>query len=100
MRTIAIITLACAGLALGACSRDTTEDLQANVEQAGTEIKEGAQAVVNDPDVREAGTALKEAAKDGGSALKQVASAAGDAAGDSAAKNESDAEAQDAQRPN
>ena len=100
MRSIAIITLACSGLALAACSRDTTEDLQANVEQAGVEIKEGAQAIVNDPDVKEAGTALKEAAKDGGTALKEVAGAAGDAAGDSAAENENDAEAQDAQQPN
>jgi predicted small secreted protein len=87
MRHIAIITLAAMGLTLGACSRDTAEDIEQNVEQAGTEIKEGAQAIVSDPDVKEAGSALKEAAKDGGEAIKDVAGEMRDAARDDKATN-------------
>ena len=90
MRRIIIVTLAAAGLALGACSRDTAEDIGENVEQAGSEIKEGAQDIINDPDVKEAGTALKEAAKDGGSALKDVATEAGNAARDARTDNEAE----------
>jgi predicted small secreted protein len=90
MRRIVLVTLAAAGLALGACSRDTTKDVEQNVEQAGSEIKEGAQDVINDPDVREAGGALKQAVKDGGTALKDVAVEAGDAVRDAKAENDAE----------
>ncbi len=95
MRRIAIITLAAFGLTVAACSRDTAQDIEKNVEQAGTEIKEGAKSIVDDPDVKEAGSALKEAAKDGGEAIKDVAGEVRDAAREARAQNDAEVPAKD-----
>ena len=44
------------------------------------EVSAATSAIVKDPDVREAGAALGEAAKDGGAAISKAASAAAEAA--------------------
>jgi hypothetical protein len=76
MKSIALMMFAAAALTLGAC-KDKASDLQNNVEKVGADIKD---RVGSDPDVKEAGQALKKATKDGGKAIKQVAASAKDAA--------------------
>jgi len=73
MKSITLVALA-ATLALGAC-KEKASDLQNNVEKAGVDIKN---RVGSDPDVKEAGQALKNAAKDSGKGIKKVVAAAKD----------------------
>lgn len=74
MKSTTLVALTAAALALSAC-KDKAADLQNNVEKAGADIK---QTVSQDTDVKEAGQALKNAAKDGGKGIKQVVAAAKD----------------------
>ena len=78
MKTTILVSLAAAALALGAC-KEKAGDLQNNVEKVGADIKD---RVGEDSDVKEAGDALKKAAKDGGKGIKQVVEAAKDSADD------------------
>jgi hypothetical protein len=74
MKTAILVSLLAATLALAACE-DKASDLQNNVEKVGADIK---QTVGQDTDVKEAGAALKNAAKDGGKGIKEVVAAAKD----------------------
>ena len=74
MKSTALVTLATAALGLSAC-KDKASDLQNNVEKVGADIKD---RVGSDTDVKEAGQALKKAAKDGGKGVKKVVEAAKD----------------------
>ncbi|MGE5500536.1 MAG: hypothetical protein ACM3W4_01265 [Ignavibacteriales bacterium] len=76
MKSMTLVALAAAALALGAC-KDKASDLQNNVEKASADIKD---RVSQDTDVKEAGQALKNAAKDSGKGVKAVVAAAKDAA--------------------
>ena len=76
MKPTILVALVVAALTLGAC-KDKASDLQNNVEKAGADIKA---RVSGDSDVKEAGQALKNAAKDGGKGVKKVVEAAKDAA--------------------
>ena len=78
MKTIAVATLAGLVVALGACSRDRASDLQDNVERVSGDMKD---KVAGDPDVKEAGQALKNVARDSGAGVKKVVEAARDRAG-------------------
>lgn len=84
MRTLLITTAAVAALALGACTReeaaDTGNETEAaaadagnDAEAAAAKIGEGAKDLVNSPEVKEAGSELKEAAGD----VAQMAKEAG-----------------------
>src|SRR5690242_10933084 len=72
MKSITLVALAAAALALGAC-KDKTGDLQHNVDKATADIKT---KVAGDKDVKEAGQALKNAVKDNGKGVKEVVAAA------------------------
>lgn len=81
MKTTIVVTLAVAVLGLGAC-KDKASDLQNNVEKASADLKN---RVSEDTDIKEAGQALKNAAKDGGKGVKQVVEAAKDRTDDNQA---------------
>jgi hypothetical protein len=76
MKPTILVALSVAALTLGAC-KDKASDLQNNVEKAGANLKA---RVGGDSDVKEAGQALKNAARDGGKGVKKVVEAAKDAA--------------------
>jgi len=76
MKSMTLVALAAAALALGAC-KDKASDLQNNVEKAGADIKT---RVTEDKDIKEAGQALKNAVKDNGKGVKEVVAAAKDRA--------------------
>jgi predicted small secreted protein len=80
MKTTILVTFAVAVLGVSAC-KDKASDLQNNVEKASADLKS---RVAEDPDIQEAGQALKNAAKDGGKGVKQVVEAAKDQADDNA----------------
>lgn len=67
---------------IGSAASNLATDFQEGAKDAAAEVSSAADAIGSDPDVREAGAALGDAAKDGGRALGQVAGAAIDAARD------------------
>jgi hypothetical protein len=79
MKPTILVTLAVAVLSISAC-KEKASDLQNNVEKAGADIKT---RVGQDTDVKEAGQALKNAAKDRGKGIKQAVAAARDRPDDS-----------------
>ena len=83
---IAIILALAGGLATTACSRERAAQVSEGAQAAAGHIKDAAATIKSDPDVQEAGTAIKESVAEDGQAAKQVALAAGDAAKDAAAK--------------
>jgi hypothetical protein len=70
---------------LGACSREDATQIKEGAQAAAGEVKQAATDIKNDPDVKEAGAAMKDAAKDAGAEIKSAARDAGDAAKDAGA---------------
>jgi hypothetical protein len=57
MRKILIVSLAAAGLALGACSREDRTQVGEGAAAVGGEVKEAAHEIAANPEVKEAGAA-------------------------------------------
>lgn len=80
MRSIMLLTAAgLAALSLAACSDEHATQIKEGAKAAGSEIKQAATEIKNDPDVKEAGTALKESTKETAAELKVAAGDALDA---------------------
>jgi hypothetical protein len=87
MRSITLIAAAgLAALSLAACSDEHATQIKEGAKAAGSEIKQAATDIKNDPDVKEAGTALKESTKDAAADAKLAAGEAVDKAQEAGAK--------------
>ena len=87
MRSIALIAAAgLAALSLSACSDEHASKIKEGAKAAGADIKQAAVDIKNDPDVKEAGTALKESTKEAAAQAKVAAGEAVDKAQEAGAK--------------
>lgn len=87
MRSITLISAAgLAALSLAACSQEHATEIKEGAKAAGSEIKQAATDIKNDPDVKEAGTALKESTEEAAAEAKQAAGEAVDATKEAGAK--------------
>ena len=87
MRSITLLVAAgLAVLSLAACSDKHATEIKEGAQAAGADIKDAAKSISNDPDVREAGTALKESSKEAAADLKVAAGKAVDKAQEVGAK--------------
>jgi hypothetical protein len=87
MRSIALIAAAgLAALSMTACSDEHAAKIKDGAKAAGSEIKQAAVDIKNDPDVKEAGTALKESTQEAAADAKVAASEALDKAQEAGAK--------------
>jgi hypothetical protein len=94
MRTIILAAAATAALALTACSPSDRQDLKEGADAAGSEIKDAAQDIATDPDVKEAGAAIKNAGAEAADAVKDTAAEAQEGLSDAAREDKADAEAE------
>lgn len=92
MRKLAIITVAIAGLTLAACSREDRAEIGEGAKAAGSEVKEAATDIANDPDVKEAGAAIGEAGKEAAGAVKEAAGEVQEGVADASAEARQEAE--------
>jgi flagellar motor protein MotB len=87
MRSMTLIAAAgLAALSLAACSDEHATQIKEGAKAAGSEIKQAATDIKNDPDVKEAGTALKESTKEAAAEAKVAAGEAVDATKEAGAK--------------
>jgi hypothetical protein len=87
MRPLALFAVAgLAALSLAACSDEHATQIKEGAKAAGGEIKQAATDIKNDPDVREAGTALKESTEEAAADAKVAAGKAVDKAQEAGAK--------------
>ena len=73
MRKLIIVTIAVAGLALGACSKQDRQDVGEGAAAAGGEVQEAAHEIATDPDVKEAGAAIGDAGAVAADAVRDTA---------------------------
>ncbi|MDO9338601.1 MAG: cell surface protein [Caulobacteraceae bacterium] len=73
MRILALAAVAALGLTLAACDSQDRADLKEGANAAGAEVKEAAHDIANDPDVKEAGAAIKEVGAEAADAVKDTA---------------------------
>ncbi|MDB5468845.1 MAG: cell surface protein [Caulobacter sp.] len=73
MRSLILAAAAISALSLGACSPGDRAEVKEGAAAAGTEVKEAAHDIANDPDVKEAGAAIKEAGAEAADAVKDTA---------------------------
>ncbi len=92
MRTIIIVSLAVAGLALGACSKEDRAQVGEGAAAAGGEIKEAAHEIAADPDVKEAGAAIGNAGAEAADAVKDTAADVQEGVADASADAKREAE--------
>jgi hypothetical protein len=93
MRSFILVAAAVAGLSLAACTKSDEADIKQGAKSAGAEIKDAAHDIANDPDVKEAGAAVKNAGAKAADAVKDTAAEAQESLADSAARDKSEAEA-------
>jgi hypothetical protein len=74
MRHIIIITLAAAGLSLAACSKEDQKQVNEGAAVAADKTVDAAKDIASDPEVKQAGAAVADAAKDDAMAVKDVVS--------------------------
>ncbi|CAN7362270.1 cell surface protein [Caulobacter sp. LjRoot300] len=87
MRSIALIAVAgLAAVSLAACSDKHATQIKEGAKAAGSEIKQAATDIKNDPDVKQAGTALKESTEEAAADAKVAAGQAVDKAQEAGAK--------------
>ena len=87
MRSITLIAVAgLAALSLAACSDEHATQIKEGAKAAGSEIKQAATDIKNDPDVKEAGTALKESTEEAAADAKVAAGEAVDKVQEAGAK--------------
>lgn len=94
MRKLVIVTLAAAGLALGACSKEDRADVGEGAAAVGGEVKEAAREIAADPDVKEAGAAIGNAGAEAADAVKDTAADVQDGVADASADAKREAEEQ------
>ena len=81
MRSITLFAVAgLAALSLAACSDEHATQIKEGAKAAGSEIKQAATDIKNDPDVKQAGTALKESTEEAAADAKVAAGKAVDKA--------------------
>ncbi len=98
MRRIILISLTVAGLglstvSLAACSKEDQKQVNEGASAAATKIGDTAKDIANDPDVKQAGSAIAGAAKDDAVAVKDAVGDAADKTSDAASKAAADAKA-------
>jgi hypothetical protein len=87
MRSIALFAVAgLSALSLAACSDEHATQIKEGAKAAGSEIKQAATDIKNDPDVKQAGTALKESTEEAAADAKVAAGKAVDKAQEVGAK--------------
>lgn len=94
MRKIIIVSLAAAGLALGACSKEDRTQVGEGAAAAGGEIKEAAHEIAANPDVKEAGAAIGNAGAEAADAVKDTAGDVQEGVADASADAKREAEEQ------
>lgn len=102
MKRIILIGLAIAGLGVTACSKENQKQVNEGASVAADKTADAAKDIVSDPQVKEAGAAIADAAKDDAAAVKDVVSDAAaktsdaaDKAGDKIQTKADDAKAKD-----
>lgn len=91
MRSLALVALAAVGLTLAACDSQDRAELKEGAQAAGAEVKEAASDIANDPDVKEAGAAIKEAGAEAADAVKDTAANAQEDLSKSSAEDKAEA---------
>ncbi len=87
MRSIALFAAAgLSALSLAACSDEHATQIKEGAKAAGSEIKQAATDIKNDPDVKQAGTALRESTEEAAADAKVAAGKAVDKAQEVGAK--------------
>lgn len=94
MRTIALALAAVGAFSLAACDAADRAELKEGAKAAGAEVKEAAHDIANDPDVKEAGAAIKEVGADAADAVKDTAANAQADLADAAAEDKAEAAAE------
>lgn len=94
MRKLVIVTIAVAGLALGACSKQDRQEVGEGAAAAGGEVKEAAHEIATDPDVKEAGAAIGNAGEEAAGAVKDAAGQVQEGVADASADARREAEEQ------
>lgn len=94
MRKLIIVTIAAAGLALGACSKEDRTEVGEGAAAVGGEVKEAAGEIADNPDVKEAGAAIGEAGAEAADAVKDAAGQVQDGVADASADAKREAEEQ------
>ena len=91
MRILALVAVAAIGLSLAACDKEDRAELKEGAAAAGAEVKEAASDIANDPDVKEAGAAIKEAGAEAADAVKDTAANAQEDLAESSQKDKAEA---------
>ncbi len=91
MRILALAAVAALGLSLAACDSQDRAELKEGAKAAGTEVKEAASDIANDPDVKEAGAAIKDAGAEAADAVKDTAANAQEELARSSEKDKAEA---------
>lgn len=86
MRSILFVAGCAVALTLGACSQEHADKVKDGAKAAAADVKDAAHTIANDPDVKEAGTAIKEASRETAAELKAAAGDAKDKAQELGAK--------------
>ncbi len=73
MHKLIIVSIAALGLALGACSKEDRTQVGEGAAAVGGEMKEAAQEIAANPDVKEAGAAIGDAGAVAADAVKDTA---------------------------
>jgi len=94
MRKLIIVSIAAAGLALGACSKQDRQEVGEGAAAASGEIKEAAHEIAADPDVKEAGAAIGDAGAVAADAVKATAGQVQEGVADASADAKREAEEQ------
>jgi gas vesicle protein len=93
-KLIIVAVLAAAGLSAAACSREDRTDIKEGAVATGEEIKEAADDIVDNPEVKEAGAAVANAGEEAAGAVKEAAADVQDGVAD--ASDEAQREADEA----
>lgn len=94
MRKLVIVTIAAAGLALGACSKQDRQEVGEGAAAVGGEVKEAAGEIASDPDVKEAGAAIGDAGAEAADVVKDTAGEVQEGVADATAEVRREAEEQ------
>lgn len=96
MRPLILAALAVGALSLAACDQSDRHELKQGAQAAGADIKDAAKEIANDPDVKEAGAAIKATGAKAADAVKDTAANAQEDLARSANKDKSEAQSQKA----
>ena len=94
MRKLVIVTIAAAGLALGACSKQDRQEVGEGAAAVGDKVQEAAGEIATDPDVKEAGAAIGDAGAEAADAVKDAAGDVQEGVADASAEARREAEEQ------